>query len=150
MIHVTTIALLALAVHAAMPDRPATYSNVCMSRETGDQGGVELTLLTQDGAPAIILKTCEGGCWRPAAHDVKLADGKIAFLATNQTFTAEGAVFDTTTHRFTGVIRGRRLVLDSPGLYGRQVLKRTPAPPNLNDAVTADPSTWPMAIRRCG
>ncbi len=144
------IALLALAAQPSTPELPATYSNVCLSRETGDQGGVELTLLTREGAPVVILKTCEGGCWRQATREVKLADGRIAFLATYQTFTREGAVAETLAHRFTGVVRGRTLVLDSPGYYGRQVLKRVPVPAGLNDKVGPDPSTWPMAIRRCG
>ena len=150
MANLTAIVLLALAAPSAAPDRQATYSNVCLSPETGDQGGVELTLIVHAGTPSVILKTCEGGCWRQTTRDVKLTGRKIAFSATYQTFTAQGAVAETLTHRFTGAFRGRTLVLDSSGYYGRQALQRVVTPLDVTAEVTADVSTWPAAIRRCG
>jgi hypothetical protein len=78
---------------------------------------------------------------------LKLGPGKIAFRALDQSFTEQGALAESVPHDFAGVFLGRHLVLDSPGLYGRQVLKRIAVPSDVDDDVEGGSS--PMPIRRC-
>ncbi len=141
----------ALAGAAVAAELGGTYSNVCVSPGTGDQGGVELTLLSAADGPSIIFKICEGGCWQPKTHDVELIGRAIAFTVTETTFDGEGRPAKTSSHRFRGAFGPRSLSLESPGYYQRFQLRRVRSPEHVMQDVEgdADPSTWPSPLRRC-
>jgi hypothetical protein len=146
-----TLAGLAAVTAIAMPAQAAppagVYSNVCMSRETGDQGGVELQLTYRAGEPVIVFKTCEGGCWAQPTRVAKAAKDSVTFVATNQSFEANGALAESQDHHFKVRFSGPTATLESPDYAGyasvrlrRQSFKASPS---------TDPKDWPTPIRRC-
>ncbi len=136
---------------AAAAGLEGTYSNVCLSPDTGDQGGVEVTLVSSSAGPSVIFKICEGGCWQPETHDVEIVGRRIAFTVTDTTFDNGGHAVETARHRFQGVFDARTLSLESPGYYERFQLRRVRHPDHVMQKVLgdADLSTWPTPQRRC-
>lgn len=124
------------------------YSNVCLSAETQDQGGIELQIRTVGRQPSVTLKTCQGGCWEQPTSEVVVRKDRITFLATDQAFDEKGNLVAATIHRFTGRFRAGALVVESPGYYPPQRLTKQRWPAVAPSA--SGPSDWPTPIRRCG
>jgi hypothetical protein len=135
------------ATPAAAANFDGVYSNVCVDRETLDQGGMELRLETSAGRPTVVLKTCEGGCWALPVHDLSFRGSTISFLADDQDFDLSGKLVETHVHRFTGVFERGGLRLESVGYVERQRLGRV----RFRGSVPASPplKEWPGPVRRC-
>jgi hypothetical protein len=139
-------ALLPVSPANAAP-APGVYSNVCISRDTGDHGGVELHLSYTAGKPVVGLKLCEGGCWAEPARAARVTKDGLTFIATNQMFDERGAPLPTEDHHFRVSFSGTTATLSSPDRdgYSRLRLKRQ----NFTEPPSSDPRDPPTPIRRC-
>lgn len=82
-----------------------TWSNICLSQETGDARGMRVFVRPEGMSPRIVVQTAEGAPLPPlAAHAAKVNARGLGF-----TVTATGEVF---TGRFVGetlVLKNKRL-----------------------------------------
>ena len=148
------VALTAWAYAAAAASLEGVYSNVCLSRETGDQGGLEVEVRTGGAGPMVRFSICEGGCWTEATGAVSIVGDRIAFTTTEELFTEQRTLAESRVHHFTGRFVRGGLVLESSDRQGwaRTVLKRQrwrgTGGPNGATPEDAEFGT-PTPIRRC-
>ena len=140
------MALLAATPAVAGP-LDGRWSNVCLSRQTGDQGGMQLVLTSSGTAAAVGLKVCEGGCWAMPTRNVVLRKDRIAFTAEDRSYDAEGRLAESRDLRFEGQFAGATLKLSSAGFWEAQTLKRQRSDPAGAAAETLE--DWPGPTRVC-
>jgi hypothetical protein len=148
---VALIWMLALGRVDAAP-HDGIYSDVCVDHETGDQEGIELQLHVTNGAPTVILKTCEGGCDEEPSRQISLRGDRITFLADDKYVDAAGHPVETDVHRFTGRFEKGALTLRRVGLRKPERLTlwttaglraRRSRRPELSS------SDWPTPVETC-
>ena len=133
-----SLVLLAVAGPASAAGLDGRWSNVCMSRQTGDQGGMEIVLR---GGTVASFKVCEGGCWAMPVRDVALEGPALTFTAADQSYDGQGRLVQSRDVRFVGRFSGERLRLGAAGFWEAQVLRRQKA--ELPGAAAAHPSALP-------
>ena len=142
------LAAAAVLVSPAQADPAAgLYSDVCLSPDTGDQGGVELRLVYNAGAPMVIFKTCEGGCWAQPTRAAALTGNTLSFIAANQAFDDKGVLADSQDHHFEVRFSGETATLTSRDYPGHQTHRLRHQ--KLSGPSNADLKDWPAITRRC-
>lgn len=142
----STVAYVVMAGAASASPVAGVYSNVCLSRVTGDQGGLELALIwSESGQPAVVFKICEGGCWTAPVHELTVRDNGISFTAENKMFGEHGRPLPSEFVRFSGTFGDRSLKLDGAGYWKDQRLVRQ------KGYLAAGPggTEWPIPVKVC-
>lgn len=143
--------LAATSAHAAPIS--GVYSNVCLSPETDDLGGVAIQF-SAERPPAGVLWLCEGGCGWPAPMDsIRINGDTITFSVVDEAVDEKGKTVSSRPYHYRGrfTARGLTLTADFPQ-FGRQVLRRQrgekPILARTPEAGRNDESS-PAPVRRC-
>lgn len=85
------------------------FSNVQLSPETGDLGGLEIELHTDGPDPYALVVFCEGWCNQAYRVPVKLGGSSFSFSFTEQLVDASGAPVADDHYTVKGRLAGRSL-----------------------------------------
>lgn len=111
-----TLAAVALSTAAQAAERPRSgvYSNVRISPQTGDAGGVEIELHADGPTPYLVFTVCQGGCWGGKTWPASVSKGQVAFHVTEEWADESGRIVDRPTLRYAARPRRGALILESP------------------------------------
>jgi hypothetical protein len=121
LIAITALAASALAVEPSFagdvpnPVEPydlskaATYSNVCLHRETLDPLGLRVYVRDPDQHPRVLGQYAEGGLEAPLIATARLVNGRLMFTLAG----------DVPEARFDGEVRGRYVILRSEAPHAK-------------------------------
>lgn len=140
----------ASAAQGPQPLQPGIFSNVELSPETGDLGGLEVEIRLDETGPYVLVVVCEGWCNTVYRSPLKPAGARFEFSFRELSCDPEGVQFEGPLVRFHIWRSGSKLVVEDQAMpgYGRWRLRPLKRRFGLNVASPASSSLCAPSMLR--